>query len=213
LPAGWPADGQAPEFARRLSAITDDVFTRFQPEFGDLFAQLGIPADPLAAVLTRWAALHPRPFRLLHTDIHRKNMIVARGRTFFLDWELALWGDPVYDLAVHLHKMGYSPAERQGLQTAWLAAVPSDASGKWEPDLDAYLGHERVKSAIVDTVRYTKMLASGSVTAERAAALVRKLAVKLRAAHDTGGNWAARKPPGQKEIMALIRNWAHSRSS
>ena len=43
-------------------------------------------------------------------------MILARGRTYFLDWELALWGDPVYDLAVHLHKMGYSPQEYAAVQ-------------------------------------------------------------------------------------------------
>jgi aminoglycoside phosphotransferase (APT) family kinase protein/tetratricopeptide (TPR) repeat protein len=213
LPAGWPADGQTPDFARRLSAITEGVFTRFQPEFGDLFAHFGIPSDPLAAVLARWAALHLRPFRLLHTDVHRKNMIVACGQTYFLDWELALWGDPVYDLAVHLHKMGYSPAEHQAMQTAWLAAVPGDASDNWKPDLDAYLGHERVKSAIVDTVRYSKIIASGSATAEREAKLVRKLARKLSAAHATGGSWATRKPPRGREIMALIHNWAHMRSS
>ena len=212
LPAGWPGDGETAEFARRLSAVTAGVHARFRPEFGELFTGLGIPADPLAPVLARWEALQPRPFRLLHTDIHRKNMILARGRTYFLDWELALWGDPVYDLAIHLHKMGYSPAEYAAAQAAWLSAVPGQASEGWEPDLDTYLIHERVKSAIVDTVRYAKIIASGSATAEREAELAGKLAGKLSAAQATRGNWPARSPFGREDIISLIRNWARKRS-
>jgi tetratricopeptide (TPR) repeat protein len=208
LPAGWPAEGQTAQFARQLSAVTATVFRRFRPEFGELFAALGIPSDPLAAVLAQWKRLHPRPFRLLHTDIHRKNMIVAAGQAHFLDWELALWGDPVYDFAVHLHKMGYLPAECQAMKQAWLAAVPGSASEGWEPDLDTYLAHERVKSAIVDTVRYTKIIASDPAATETHAALAGKLADKLAAARAAGGAWAAREPDSPKKIAALIQNWA-----
>jgi aminoglycoside phosphotransferase (APT) family kinase protein len=213
LPAGWPADGETAGFARRLSAVTAGVHARSRPEFGELFTWLGIPADPLAPVLARWTALHPRQFRLLHTDVHRQNMILARGHTYFLDWELALWGDPVYDLAVHLHKMGYSPAEYAAVKTAWLAAVPGRASEGWEPDLDIYLTHERIKSAIVDAVRYAKIIASAGVTAEREARLAGKLARKLSAAHTAGGNWPSRSPLAPEEIIALIRRWAHKSSS
>jgi aminoglycoside phosphotransferase (APT) family kinase protein len=210
LPPDWPADTKTAGFARRLSAITQSVYARCQPEFGGLFAGLGIPSDPLAPVLARWSTLSPRPFRLLHTDIHRKNMIIARGRSYIIDWELALWGDAVYDLAVHLHKMGYSPAEYATMQAAWLAAVPDEVSQGWEGDLDTYLTHERVKSAIVDTVRYTKIITSGSATAERRAELARKLSGKLGAAM---GNWPGSGRPGEKEIMALIKRWARTRSS
>jgi aminoglycoside phosphotransferase (APT) family kinase protein/tetratricopeptide (TPR) repeat protein len=209
LPADWPADGKSAEFARRLSAITEGVCERFLPEFGELFTALGIPADPLALVLARWRTLHARPFRLLHTDLHRKNMILSRGRTYFLDWELALWGDPVYDLAVHLHKMGYSPSEYEAAQAAWLASAPREASESWEPDLDTYLTHERVKSAIVDTVRYTKIIVSGHASDQSTAELLRKLSGKLEAAQATGGSWSSRKSPGSDKIMSIIRDWAH----
>ena len=211
LPPDWPADGETADFARRLSAITEDVYERFQPEFGELFTSLGIPSDPLARVFARWTTLHPRPFRLLHTDLHRKNMVVSRGRTYFLDWELALWGDPVYDLAVHLHKMGYSPSEYEAAQAAWLASVPREASESWEPDLDIYLAHERVKSAIVDTVRYTKLIVSGHASSQSEAELLRKLSGKLEAAQATGGNWPGRKSPGPGKVMSVIRDWAHKR--
>jgi len=109
--------------------------------------------------------------------------------------------------------MGYSPAEYAAAKTAWLSAVPGQASRGWEPDLDTYLVHERVKSAIVDTVRYAKIIASGSATAEREAELAGKLARKLSAAQATGGNWPARSPLDREEIIPLIRHWAHKRSS
>ncbi|WP_083731347.1 phosphotransferase [Protofrankia coriariae] len=115
VPPGWPDDGDTASFAGRLSAITADVHTRFLPEFGGLFDALGIPAEPLSTIDRAWAGLWPRPFRLLHTDVHRKNMILSGGRTYFLDWELALWGDPVYDLAVHLHKTAYQADEHDTL--------------------------------------------------------------------------------------------------
>jgi aminoglycoside phosphotransferase (APT) family kinase protein len=211
LPADWPADGKTIEFARRLSAITEGVYERFLPEYGDLYALLGIPSDPLSLVLARWTTLQPRPFRLLHTDLHRKNMIVSHGRTYFLDWELALWGDPVYDLAVHLHKMGYVLSDYGAAQSAWLASVPREAAEGWELDLDTYLTHERVKSAIVDTIRYTKIIVSGRADNQSVTELIRKLSAKLEAAQATGGNWPARKSLGPDKIMSIIRDWARKR--
>ena len=117
-------------------------------------------------------------------------MILAGGRTYFLDWELALWGDPVYDLAVHLHKMGYTPADYEAMQAAWLTALPPGTAEGWERDLHTYLTHERVKSAIVDTVRYTKIITSGHASAHGETELFRKLAGKLGAAQATGGHLA-----------------------
>jgi aminoglycoside phosphotransferase (APT) family kinase protein len=209
LPEDWPADGETASFGRRLSAVTEGIYARFRPDLGELFASLGIPSDPLALVASGWTTLRPRPFRLLHCDIHRKNLILSGRRTYLLDWELALWGDPVYDLAVHLHKMGYQPAEYEAMQAAWLAAVPAALSEGWEPDLHTYLVHERVKSAIVDTVRYTKVIASGRVSAHDEAARVGKLAQALGAARTTGGPWPDTEPPGPADIAAHIRNWAH----
>ncbi|MBL7501771.1 phosphotransferase [Frankia sp. CNm7] len=187
LPLGWPADGDTAGFAYRLSNVTADVLATFTPEFGDLFTALGFPKDPLEPILERWSTLSPRPFRLLHTDLHRQNMIVKAGETYFLDWELALWGDPVYDLAVHLHKMAYEPDEERSARAAWHASVPAEASTQWTSDLAIYLGHERVKSAVVDTVRYTKLIAAGTETPAAEAALLDKLTKKVNAAHAVWG--------------------------
>jgi len=202
LPAQWPADGDNAAFARRLSAITAGVHAEFLDEFGQLFSALRFPADPLGPVLDRWETLSPRPFRLLHTDIHRKNMIVNGGATYFLDWELALWGDPVYDLAVHLHKMSYQPDEEESASAAWREAMGPEAAVAWVRDLATYRAHERVKSAVVDTVRYAKLIAAGSEASEAEAALLDKLTAKLHAAH---GVWRTGHAPDRGTVEELLR--------
>ncbi|MBI3687150.1 MAG: phosphotransferase [Actinobacteria bacterium] len=166
-PAGWPADGDTPGFAARLSAVTETVYAAHAGEFGALFGRLGIPARPVEAAIAGWAGLAARPFRLVHADVHRKNMIVADGVVWFLDWELALWGDPVYDVASHLHKMAYLPAEQETFLAAWERAEPAAAGPGWQDDLSAYLRHERVKSAVVDTVRYSKLIAAGGCSPDQ----------------------------------------------
>ncbi|MEO3788243.1 phosphotransferase [Actinocorallia sp. B10E7] len=174
----WVPDGDTRAFADRLSAVTARVHADFRDDFAPLFRALGIPPEPLAAL--DWATLTSRPFRLVHSDVHRKNMILSGSRTVFLDWELALWGDPVYDLAVHLHKMAYLPSEQERLIRLWSTAMPGHLITGWRHDLSLYLRHERIKSAIVDTVRYTQLFRDG-VPPARAQALLTNLTTKLNA--------------------------------
>lgn len=182
IPASWPAGPDTTAFARRLSDLTQRVYDTFSAEYADLFTVLEIPADPLARVDDRWRGLTPRPFTCVHADIHRRNMIVDRGTTTFLDWELALWGDPLYDLAVHIHKMGYLQGEQDTLIARWHAAMPSDHITGWQPDLDAYLAHERIKSAIVDSVRYSQLFKNNGPYPYPEHQLIDSLTGKLNAA-------------------------------
>jgi aminoglycoside phosphotransferase (APT) family kinase protein/tetratricopeptide (TPR) repeat protein len=190
-PHGWPADGDSASFAALLSDVTAGVWDRFRDEYGPLYAALGVPPDPLAPAVRGWTHLSSRPFRLLHCDVHRKNIIVNQGGSTFLDWELALCGDPVYDLAVHLHKMSYQDDERQKVVHGWLQALPGELTDGWEPDLETYLVHERIKSALVDTVRYAKIVAERSAPEEHQQRLIASLTGKLNAAGAVWG-WRTR---------------------
>ncbi|GAB2558176.1 phosphotransferase [Nocardia heshunensis] len=175
-------------FANQLSDVTRRVFRENHNDFGVLYRQLGVPEDPFATIETGWHTLEPRPFRLVHADVHRKNMIIRNGReVVFLDWELALYGDPVYDVATHLHKMGYQPDEHATFLSQWATAEPDASIGHWEADLQTYLNHERIKSVIVDSVRYAKVLREASRSPSQEAALVRNLIGKLRLAHEVWG--------------------------
>ncbi|MFF0635945.1 phosphotransferase family protein [Nocardia sp. NPDC004151] len=83
-----------------------------------------MPDDPFTTIEAGWRTLESRPFRLIHADTHRKNMIIRDGRqVVFLDWELGLDCDPGYDVASHLHKMGYQPDEYATFLNLW--ALPN----------------------------------------------------------------------------------------
>ena len=180
----WPQDGDTPAFAGRLSEVSTGIHRDFASRYPELLADLGIPADPLGPVLTRWRDLRSRPFRLVHCDVHRKNIILSAGSgtAVFIDWQLALWGDPLYELASHIHKMGYLPDERAEVVEGWVGVVPPRCSAGWQSDLEVYLAHERVKSAFVDGVRYTGQYARAPVAGGRRRAIAERLAVKLAAA-------------------------------
>jgi aminoglycoside phosphotransferase (APT) family kinase protein len=201
-PADWPADGDTTGFARLLSGLTQRVHDTFSAEYAELFAALAIPADPLAPVDDLWRGLARRPFTCVHADVHRRNVIVGDGRTTFLDWELTLWGDPVYDLAVHIHKMGYLPEERDALITRWQAAMPPEHTTGWQPDLDAYLTHERIKSAVVDSVRYSQLFAADGPYPYSERQLVASLAAKLDAARPY---WGIAEPVEPRSVEKALR--------
>ena len=201
LPADWPADGDCAEFARRLSMVTATVHRDNRAKFGWLWRQLGFPEDPLGSI--DWSALTPRPFRLVHADVHRKNMIRTRNHAFvILDWELALWGDPLYDLVCHLHKMGYLPDEEESMRHAWGADQPPEVLRDWREDLHRYLRHERVKSAIVDSVRYVQVLADPTTSPEKAEALIANLTTKVAWAREV---WGIDRPAEIDEVRRALR--------
>ncbi|MDX3853662.1 phosphotransferase [Streptomyces sp. AK02-01A] len=201
LPDSWPRDGDTSGFGRLLQSVTAGVIDRFQDSHAALFSELGIPTAPLETVTDQWDALARRPFRLVHSDIHRKNMILRDGAVSFLDWELALWGDPVYELAVHLHKMGYQTDEAEAVVRDWSRDMPTPLINGWQPDLDAYLRHERIKSAVVDSVRYAQIIAQGSRTAEAEETLVSSLTKKLNRA---GQIWGWNRPVTASGVRAVL---------
>ncbi|WP_280363043.1 phosphotransferase [Nocardia abscessus] len=106
-------------------------------------------------------------------------MLIREGRTVFLDWELALYGDPLADVAIHVAKMTYLPHEQQVFLTAWAAAEPEAAHPGWSEDLDRYLAGERIKAAVIDSVRYAKVIAAGGRSPADEQALVDGLTRRL----------------------------------
>lgn len=207
LPAGWPEDGKSADFGRMLSSITQRVFDEHQRDFGALFRAFGIPDDPLAKVSTAWSTMAPRPFRAVHSDLHRQNMLMSPRGVTFLDWELALWGDPLYELAVHVHKMTYLDDELAGVLSGWESAT--EPARSWREDLTTYLRHERVKSAIVDSIRYTKEIVAERTTETRRETLTDKLTGKLNKA---GQIWEWHTSLSADEVDSIITGWAVSQT-
>ena len=179
----WPTDGSTVAFGRLLSEATERVYERFRERFRWALAAFSVPPDPLRIVHQRWLGLTSRPFCLVHSDVHRKNIILTPTDVVFIDWELSLWGDPLYDLAVHISKMSYLPDEQERLLRMWRRAMPPEVTAGWAEDLPAYLLHERVKAALVNTFRYLQLFEKGGLTAAEREQLIVKLTTKVGTAH------------------------------
>lgn len=205
LPPNWPTGTDTAGFGGKLSDLTRWVYATLAKDYGPLYTALRIPTDPVAVADAAWSILTARPLVCVHADIHRKNMIIDEGRTVFLDWELALWGDPVYEMAVHLHKMSYLPDEYNRILTLWVDALPPHYTLGWERDLGIYLAHEQIKSAIVDSVRYAQLFVDPSLAPEPEPELVGKLTEKLNNAYR---RWGITPAADQATVEAVLRQWA-----
>ncbi|MEU6523290.1 aminoglycoside phosphotransferase family protein [Streptomyces sp. NPDC046924] len=200
LPADWPASGDSGGFARLLARLTQQVYDSHRDEYGTVFADFGIPDEPLAVVEPLWDGLASRPFAVLHSDLHRKNMIVSSGSTWFLDWELALWGDPMYEIGIHFHKMDYPDHQRAEVFRQWRTRLPKSSTAGPAANLDLYLAHERIKSAIVDTIRYSKQLARADEPQREF--LIERLARKLNVARAVWGEEPTMTPERVAQALA-----------
>jgi aminoglycoside phosphotransferase (APT) family kinase protein len=199
-PATWPTDSDTIGFAHRLAADSRRVYQANREDHRALYQRLAIPDDPFAPTDSKWASLAGRPLVCVHSDVHRKNIILDGDRSFFLDWELALYGDPLYDLAVHVHKTGYLPHERARLLGLWCTCMPDSHIANFEADLVAYLAHEQIKSTLVDSVRYAQAFAGAPAPYPREI-LVTKLADMLAVART---HWGVTEPVDKLEIADAL---------
>lgn len=205
-PAGRPR-GSA-EFLRALVRFTRErVHRRHAAELPGLFPALGVDPGVLAedGPLARSAArLTDRPFALLHGDLHRDNLIVAAhdGALWAIDWELALIGDPLYDLATHLHLMGYPRTQRRSLIHRWAAVVedvrPGSAAGLGR-DLSRYLRYKQVQSVFTDAIRHAQAV-RGATPERLPAALAAAGREVSRVLHRAAGPLGLSRVPEPAEI-------------
>ncbi|MFI7383528.1 phosphotransferase family protein [Streptomyces sp. NPDC049813] len=159
-PAPWPRDGDSRGFLRRLALAADEQIR--QPNwaaFGGLFVALGVPESGLRMSADWTPKLTPRPFSLLHGDLHRANVIVTydgEPPLMCVDWELATYGDPLHDLAVHLVRMRYPEEQWAEVVERWREAMcrvrPAAVAGLDE-DLRHYVDFEHAQSVFPDVIR------------------------------------------------------------
>ncbi|MPY60106.1 aminoglycoside phosphotransferase family protein [Streptomyces spongiae] len=161
LPQSWPRTSRdSRAFLRTLAlAAEEQIRQRNWGEFGGLFAMLGIPEDALVRFAERVPSMASRPFGLLHTDLHRDNVIVSYHGDpplICVDWELATYGDPLHDLATHLVRMQYPDDQWAEVMEAWCTAMaqrrPKAVNGLTR-DLKHYVAFERAQSVYPDVMR------------------------------------------------------------
>lgn len=215
LPAAWPLDGASRSFLHTLVKLTDQQVRRPNwAVFGGLFAALGVTGGAMGDFAGRVPAMSARPFSLLHTDLHRDNVILSystpRAPLICVDWELASYGDPLHDLATHLVRMRYPVEQWDDVKEAWARAMedacPRAVNGL-EKDLQHYLDFERAQSVYPDVMRAAQSLglAAGPAGLERATEAVRAALELARGPLRLGS------VPGTTEIGKALERWHAAR--
>lgn len=169
LPWFWSLDGDSQGFLRLLVNRADwSIRQPNRAEFGGLFAALGVPEDALIRLGRRVPDMRPRPYGLLHADLHRDNLIVPEAAAtplVCIDWELATYGDPLHDLATQIVRMQYPDHQENEVIGVWAEAVqricPAAIEGLNE-DLRHYLAFERGQSVYPDVMRAAGALRSAA---------------------------------------------------
>lgn len=214
LPAGWPSGDDSRAFLRHLIHRADRVVRLANNKaYGPLFRALGIPDDGLRRMVGRVPRMTGRPYRFLHGDLHRANVIVTPDeppRLIPVDWELATYGDPLHDLAIHLVRMGYSEAQVEEATEAWAEAMrgvsPTSVRGLYE-DLPQYIAFERAQSVYPDVIRAAYALEQSPDAGQ----LVKSVRSVHRALTVAAAPLALRDVPDEGEIEEVLVRWTFFR--
>lgn len=116
---------------------------------------LGLPDAPrLGQILSRYR-VGPRRPALLHGDLNPWNLVRRNGAhaLTIIDWEMALIGDPLYDLVRHMHLTPTRPEIRERMFKRWESRLPAAYTADWRRDWCVYRWLETVRSAYVDLDR------------------------------------------------------------
>ncbi|MFF1624045.1 phosphotransferase [Streptomyces sp. NPDC058272] len=215
LPPSWPRSSRSGRaFLRTLAhAAEEQIRQRNWAEYGGLFAMLGIPEDALVRFAERVPTLIRRPFSLLHTDLHRGNVIVTSGAEpplVCVDWELASFGDPLHDLATHLVRMQYPDDQWPEVIEAWREAMcgrRSNAVDGLDRDLKHYLAFERAQSVYPDVMRAATSLGDSYDQRDLDAATYAVHRALVAAEEPL----RLKKVPDESEIERVLFRWNESR--
>ncbi|MFI2760282.1 phosphotransferase [Streptomyces echinatus] len=215
-PDDRPEDGDTDGFLERLVHFTEQrVYLANQQRFAGLFEDLGLGAESFRYLRKNVSGLKERPFCLLHADLHRENFIVdAMQRLWTIDWELAMFGDPLYDLATHLHLMRYPARQVRAVVRHWcetVEGVRAGSAGGWEGDLGRLLAYKRAQSVFTDVIRTALHLDAGPEVGRRqiAPAAFRLRGVLADAAQPLGLD----PVPGTRSIASALVRWCREHGS
>lgn len=200
---GWVTEGNTDGFFEQILMVTDRIYEKYFPHYHELYNQLGIPEAPVTKFRQFIHRLKHRPFAICHSDIHRKNCLLVENTIWVIDWELALIGDPCYDISVHLSKMLYQPEEEEYFLELISKKINNKFLNGFYDDYNLYKNHEYFKSVIVDTIRYHKLISNKQVNDETFSELSLKLERKLAKAEPVIGC----KGLKAQEIYKLFLNY------
>ncbi|MCT7351670.1 aminoglycoside phosphotransferase family protein [Streptomyces sp. 15-116A] len=131
------------------------LVTELPKKSQQLARHLGLPdAHRLAQILSRHEVSNRAP-SLLHGDLNPWNLVRRDDAlaVTIIDWEMALVGDPLYDLVRHMHLTPTRPEIRDRMFRRWERLLPPEYTRDWRKDWQLYRSLEIVRSAYVDLDR------------------------------------------------------------
>lgn len=149
-----PAAGEG-GFYRWLREQLVSLVRELPKESQQLARLLGLPgADRLAEILSHREVSHRAP-ALLHGDLNPWNLVRRDDHLALtiIDWEMAIVGDPLYDLVRHMHLTPTRPEIRDRMFRRWELGLPDKYTVDWRKDWRAYRWIEIVRSAYIDLDR------------------------------------------------------------
>ncbi|MFI9171746.1 phosphotransferase [Streptomyces lincolnensis] len=142
---------------------------------------LGLPdAAGLRQLLSRHEVSHRKP-ALLHGDLNPWNLVRRDDHLALtiIDWEMAVVGDPLYDLVRHMHLTPTRPEIRDRMFRRWEKKLPRPCTQDWRKDWRVYRWIEIVRSAYIDLDR---LVTAESLDAPNVRRAVNSYAITLAAA-------------------------------
>ncbi|WP_307132275.1 aminoglycoside phosphotransferase family protein [Streptomyces aurantiacus] len=210
-----PPDGDTDGFLERLIQFAEQrVYVQNLERFKFLFEALGVDGDSFKSLRKHVSGLKERPFCLLHADLHRENFIVDSERKLWtIDWELAMFGDPLYDLATHLYLMRYPLRQERRMAEQWCTTVekirPGSSNGV-EVDLPRLLDYKRAQSVFTDVIREALSLDAEPDHRRRLARAGAKL---RRILADAALPLGLDSVPSAGRIVTALEQWHHDHAS
>lgn len=166
---GWLSD--------QLMCMVDQLPT----ESKRLARAMGLPdALRLREILSRHQVTRREP-ALLHGDLNPWNLVRRDDRfaLTIIDWEMAMVGDPLYDMVRHMHLSPARPGIRDRMFRRWESVLPAKHTKDWQQDWRVYRWIEIVRSAYVDLDR---LVTGASLDAPNVRRAVESYAMTLKAA-------------------------------
>ncbi|WP_225824645.1 phosphotransferase family protein [Streptomyces naphthomycinicus] len=147
--------GGPPGFYAWLSDQLVALVAGLPGESRQLARFLGLPDAPrLREILARHRVTDRDP-ALLHGDLNPWNLVRRDDGPplTLIDWEMALIGDPLYELVRHMHLTPTRPEIRDRMFRRWEARLAARFTEGWQRDWRVYRWIELVRSAYVDLDR------------------------------------------------------------
>ena len=175
-----PAAGEGLYYAW-LSEQIVHLVAELPKESQQLARLLGLPDAPrLREILSRYQVSERRP-ALLHGDLNPWNLVRRDDELALtiIDWEMAVVGDPLYDLVRHMHLTPTRPEIRDRMFRRWERRLAPEYTVNWRRDWRVYRWIEIVRSAYVDLDR---LVTGASLDAPNVRRAVDSYAMTLAAA-------------------------------